>query len=430
MNRPPVFALVDVNNFYVSCERVFQPHLEGQPVVVLSNNDGCAVARSSEVKALGVKMGTPWFKLEDLAKQHGIQAFSSNYTLYGDMSNRFVSVLRSFSPDIEIYSIDECFVRVESVLSLYASTGAMGQAMRHKLKQWVGLPVCVGFGPTKTLAKFANHLAKKNAEFEGVCDLHAMSRPEREVWMSKVAVGEVWGVGRRLSDRLTALGVQTVLDLRNCAPRAVRAEFGVVLERTCRELRGFSCLSLEEVAPAKKQIMVSRSFGSPITRMKELEEAVASYVGCAAEKLRRQGCCTSTLLVFIHTNPFREDLPQRNVSLSIGLPSPSDDSRELTRAALAGLGKLYEPGYAYKKAGVLLTTLIPQGMEQRGLFDEQGQSARSAAVMSVLDKINARFGKDSVKTAACGTEGAWAMNASRRSPRFTTRWSDLPVVQA
>lgn len=430
MSAPAVFALVDVNNFYVSCERVFQPHLENKPVVVLSNNDGCAVARSNEVKALGVQMGTPWFKLQQLAEEHGILAFSSNYTLYGDMSNRFVSVLRSFSPDLEVYSIDECFIRVESVLRLHDSANALGRAIRHKVKQWVGLPVCVGFGPSKTLAKFANHLAKKHPEFDGVCDLHAMPRAERERWMSRVPVSEVWGVGRRLADRLGALGVESVLDLRNCAPRAIRAEFGIVLERSCRELRGISCLSLEEVAPAKQQIMVSRSFGHAVADLNELEQALASYVGRAAEKLRKQHSMAATLLVFIHTNPFREDLPQHNASIPVSLDHPSDDSRVLTRAALFGLKKLFTPGYAYKKAGILLTNLVPRGAQQRSLFNDADRNPKALAVMTALDEINSRFGRDTLKTAACGTEGTWSMKTERRSARFTTRWSDLPEAIA
>jgi Nucleotidyltransferase/DNA polymerase involved in DNA repair len=237
----------------------FNPNLESTPLVVLSNNDGCAVARSNEVKALGVKMGTPWFKMKNLARQHGILAFSSNYTLYGDMSNRVATILRDFSPDIEVYSIDESFLRIETVTHLYGGAVAMGQQMRERIRQWTGLPVCVGIAPTKTLAKFANHLAKKNAVFEGVCDLHAMTRLERLEWMYGVEVGEVWGVGRRIAKRLEAMHIGTVLDLRNASPKEIRAQFGVVMERTCNELRGISCLELDDVAPSKQQIMSSRS---------------------------------------------------------------------------------------------------------------------------------------------------------------------------
>ncbi len=257
-------------------------------MVVLSNNDGCAVARSNEVKALGVKIGTPWFKMKELASQHGILAFSSNYTLYGDMSNRVITILSEFAPDIEVYSIDESFLQIESVAHLYGGSQAMGQLMRQRIRQWTGLPVGVGIGPTKTLAKFANHLAKKNGVFDGVCDLHVLSRPERLQWMAGIDVGEVWGVGRRIAIRLKELGILSVRDLRNASPKEIRTHFGVVMERTCNELRGVSCLDLEDVAPAKQQIMSSRSFGAPVEALVELREAVATYVASAAAKLREQ----------------------------------------------------------------------------------------------------------------------------------------------
>ena len=322
MSAAPQFALVDVNNFYVSCERVFQPRLEGIPVVVLSNNDGCAVARSNEVKALGVKMGTPWFQLQDLARQHGILAFSSNYTLYGDMSNRVSCILRDFCPELEVYSIDESFLRIETVVQLYGGAVSMGQRMetvaqlyggavamgqqiRARIQQWTGLPVCVGVGPTKTLAKFANHLAKKHAEFDRVCDLHVLTRAQRLGWMQRVDVGEVWGVGSRIRKRLSAMAIDTVLDLRNASPKAMRSHFGVVMERTCNELRGISCLELEDIAPCKKQIMSSRSFGVPVESIEELRESVASYLATAAAKLRQQQSSAGAVHVFIQTNRFK-----------------------------------------------------------------------------------------------------------------------------
>ena len=258
-----LFALVDVNNFYVSCERVFQPKLEQVPMVVLSNNDGCAVARSAEVKALGVKMGTPWFQMQDLAKQHGITAYSSNYTLYGDMSNRVVQVLRGFTPHLEVYSIDESFLQIETVLKQYPNTIELGQSIKQKVKETTGLPVCVGIGASKTLAKLANHLAKKHSQFLGVCDVNAMGKEELYQWMSETAVDEVWGVGRRIAKKLKAQGIQSVFDLLQASPQAMRQQFGVVMERLCYELRGVSCLKLEEVAPAKQQIIASRSFGKP-----------------------------------------------------------------------------------------------------------------------------------------------------------------------
>ena len=428
MARAPIFALVDVNNFYVSCERVFQPQLEHVPMVVLSNNDGCAVARSAEVKALGVKMGTPWFKMKALAKEHGILALSSNYTLYGDMSNRATAVLRDFSPDIEVYSVDESFLRVEAVAHLYGGVTAMGQQIRQRVKQWTGLPVCVGCGPTKTLAKIANHLAKKNPEFEGVCDLHAIPRPERLQWMSQLEVGEVWGVGKRIAKRLNAMGVETVLDLRNISIKEIRAQFGVVMERTCNELRGISCLELEDVAPAKQQIMSSRSFGSPVTTLAELREAVASYVSRAAEKLRAQQSVSAAVHVFIQTNRFKESDLQYSDGLLVPLPDPTDDTRLLASAATLGLSLIFKPGYQYKKAGIMLTLISDKAKRQQTLFDDPLQRAQSASLMAAMDAINAQFGRGTVTTGANGTEKRWAMRSENRSPRFTTRWDELPIA--
>jgi DNA polymerase V len=429
MASAPIFALVDVNNFYVSCERVFQPQLEHVPMVVLSNNDGCAVARSAEVKALGVKMGTPWFKMKALAKEHGILALSSNYTLYGDMSNRATAVLRDFSPDIEVYSVDESFLRVESVAHLYGGVTAMGQQIRQRVKQWTGLPVCVGCGPTKTLAKIANHLAKKNPEFDGVCDLHAIPRPERLWWMSQLEVGEVWGVGKRIAKRLNAMGVETVLDLRNSSIKEIRTQFGVVMERTCNELRGISCLELEDVAPAKQQIMSSRSFGSPVTTLDELREAVASYVSRAAEKLRAQASVSAAVQVYIQTNRFKESDLQYNEGLLVPLPDPTDDTRLLTSAAILGLGLIFKPGYQYKKVGIMLTLISDKAKRQQTLFDNPLQRAQSAKLMAAMDAINAEFGRDTVRTGANGTEKRWATRSENRSPRFTTRWDELPIAK-
>ena len=424
-----MFALVDVNNFYVSCERVFQPQLENVPMVVLSNNDGCAVARSAEVEALGVKMGTPWFKMKELAKAHGILAFSSNYTLYGDMSNRATAVLRDFSPDIEVYSVDESFLRVETVMHLYGGATAMGQQIRHRVRQWTGLPVCVGIGPTKTLAKIANHLAKKNPQFDGVCDLHALTRPERLQWMSQLEVGEVWGVGKRIAKRLNTMGIETVLDLRNASIKEVRAQFGVVMERTCNELRGISCLDLEDVASPKQQIMSSRSFGSPVETLEELREAVASYVARAAQKLRTQGSVAAAVQVYIQTNRFKDSDMQYSEGLIVPLPDPSDDTRLLTQAATLGLGLIYRPGYKYKKAGIMLTLISDKAKRQETLFDDPIQRAQSTKLMAAMDAINAEFGRDTVRTAMSGTEKRWAMRSENRSPRFTTCWDELPVAQ-
>lgn len=259
-----IFALVDVNNMYVSCERAFNPRLRDRPVVVLSNNDGCAVARSNEVKALGVPMGAPWFQMRDLARKHGIVGLSSNYTLYADMSNRIMTILRTYSPNVEVYSIDESFLSLNGLASLWASPTAMGQHIRAKVAQWTSLPVCVGIGQSKTLAKLANHVAKKFPLFDSVADFTTMSDARTAWLLQRIDVGEVWGVGRRISAKLRAMGINTVQDLKDAPPSSMRAHFGVVLERTCNELRGISCLELEEVAPPRKEIVSSKSFGSMV----------------------------------------------------------------------------------------------------------------------------------------------------------------------
>lgn len=428
MTAAPQFALVDVNNFYVSCERVFKPSLEGIPMVVLSNNDGCAVARSNEVKALGVKMGTPWFKMKDIARQHGIQAFSSNYTLYGDMSNRVSTILRDFAPDLEVYSIDESFLRIETVAQLLGGAIPMGHQMRNRIKQWTGLPVCVGVGPTKTLAKFANHLAKKNTVFDGVCDLHALSRTERLAWMAGVEVCEVWGVGPRISKCLVEMGIHTVLDLRNASPKAMRSHFGVVMERTCNELRGISCLELEDMAQPKKQIMSSRSFGTPVESIQELGESVASYLATAAEKLRRQKSVAGAVYVFLLTNRFKESEPQYNAGITVPMPDATGDTLALTSAALKGLAAIFRPGFRYKKAGVMLTLLSDTAASQVTLFDDPVLRAKSVKLMAAMDAINREFGRGTIQSGAGGVAQRWAMRAENRSPRYTTRWDELPVV--
>lgn len=428
MAAAPQFALVDVNNFYVSCERVFKPRLENTPLVVLSNNDGCAVARSNEVKALGVKMGTPWFKLKDLARQHGIVAYSSNYTLYGDMSNRVSAILRDFAPNIEVYSIDESFLRIEAVAPLHGGAIPMGHLMRNRIKQWTGLPVCVGVGPSKTLAKFANHLAKKNAEFNGVCDLHAMTRSERLAWMWRIEVGEVWGVGPRIRKRLSSMGIETVLDLRNASPKEMRMHFGVVMERTCNELRGLSCLDLEDVMPPKQQIMSSRSFGESVQSIEELREAVATYLGHAAEKLRRQNSVAGAVYVFVQTNRFKQDEPQYNAGITVALVDGTDNTLVLTTAALKGLLAIFRPGYRYKKAGVMLSLLSAKDARQVTLFDDPLARDKLDRLMAAMDAVNRAFGRASLRSAASGVAQRWAPRAENRSPHYTTRWDELPEV--
>ncbi len=424
-----LFALVDVNNFYVSCERVFAPKLEDVPMVVLSNNDGCAVARSAEVKALGVKMGTPWFQMKDLAKQHGIAAYSSNYTLYGDMSGRVVEVLRKFTPNLEVYSIDESFLQIETVLKQYADPTSLGQIIKQDVKDTTGLPVCVGIGASKTLAKFANHLAKKNPQFAGVCDISSMPKEVLYQWMAETAVGEVWGIGGKTAKKLKELKINSVFDLVQVSPQAMRQQFGVVIERICYELRGVSCLQLEEVAPAKQQIISSRSFGKPVTSMEELAESVATHAARGAEKLRSQKSVTGALTIFVQTNPHKPFEPQHHQSITVVLSDPSDNTLTLTSAALKGLKQIYKTGFKYKKAGVILNLLADKPTMQQSLFDDMEVKGKSAGLMKAMDSINSRFGNAAIKTAASGTKQDWKMRSGNRSPNYTTQWDELPVAQ-
>jgi DNA polymerase V len=425
----PQFTLVDMNNFYVACEKNFSPSLKNKPVVVLSNNDGCTVSRSTEAKALGVKMGAPWFQIQDLAREHGIVACSSNFALYSCMSNRVVSILRGMCPDLEVYSVDESFLRVETVAALYGGISEMNCAMRDRILKFTGLGVCCGTGPTKTLAKFSNRLCKKFSLFNGCCDLNELTKSERLHWMSLTDVGEVWGVGPRIAKRLHAMNIHTMLDLRNSAPKKIRGQFGVVMERTVNEIRGISCLELEEVAPARKQIVVSRSFGAPVSSLDELHQSIATYTARAAVKLRAEGSLAAAIQVFISTNPFKQDAPQYGASKAIPLPVPSDDTRALAAAAQFALAAMFRPGFAYKKSGVMLIGLSAKGTRQRTLFEDDAQRARSERLMSTIDRANRDYGRDTITFAAAGLAPRWAMRANNRSPRYTTRWSELPIVR-
>ncbi len=419
--NPRIIALVDCNNFYVSCERVFNLGLVGRPVVVLSNNDGCVVSRSNEAKALGIRMGTPWFKLKDMP---GLAGCSSNYALYADMSNRVMTILAGFSPRQEVYSIDECF------LDLTSGPGDLqqyGQDIRERVKQWTGLPVCVGIATTKTLAKLANHIAKKNPEFQGVCDLTAMRNQELADRFSRMEVGEVWGVGRRLAPRLGELGIISVLDLKWADPVMLRSRFSVLMEKTNRELNGTVCIEMEEISPPKQQIMSSRSFGVPVSDLQSLEESVSLYVARAAEKLRHQKSCTGSVQVSIQTSPFNPTVPYYGNSTTVPLPTPTDDTMQITRAALLGLGRIYRAGLRYQKAGVMLSELVPASTVQQDLFAVQ-LDGRSKVMMGVLDGINRRLGRGTVHSAREGFTQPWRMKQEHKSPAYTTRWDELPIA--
>lgn len=420
-----MFALVDCNNFYVSCERLFRPDLKGRPVVVLSNNDGCAVSRSQEAKDLGVQMGQPWFQLQDLVRRHGLVAFSSNYTLYADLSDRVMSVLRDMAPRIEVYSIDESFLDLTGI----RDREALSRQLRIRVLRWVGIPVCVGIGSTKTRAKLANHIAKKNPSLSGVFDLEALGLEEQAAWLSRIKVGEVWGVGRKISRRLESAGVLTVADLQACDTESIRQQFSVTMARTVAELNGVSCLDMEEVAPAKQQIMVSRSFGRPVLTLEELQQPVVTHAARAGEKLREEGSVSQAVMVFARTDPFRSNLPQYSASRIVPLVTPTQDSRLIIEAAVAGLKHLYRPGYFYKKAGVMLCDLSPAGVDQADLFS-RGDDERAGRLMSTIDALNQRMGRGAIFFAGQGVQRRWIAQSNLMSGAYTTRWGQLQVVHA
>ncbi|MCG6932100.1 MAG: Y-family DNA polymerase [Gallionella sp.] len=421
-------ALIDCNNFYVSCERLFQPGLEGKPVVVLSNNDGCVVSRSPEVRDLGIKMAVPWFQLKQLAKRHGIIALSSNYALYADISGRVMRLLSQFSPNQEIYSIDECFLDLTGMEGTSDLT-SYAQTIRATIRQCVGIPVCIGIAPSKTLAKLANHVAKKHKQYHGVCDFNAMTARMLDNLLARIEAGEVWGVGRRSAERLQKMGISTVLELKYSPARRVRAEFGVVMERIVAELNGETCIGLGEVTPPRQQIICSRSFGVPVSLLADLEQAVIAYASRAAEKLRSQLSIANGIQVYIRTNPHKDDIQQYQQSTLVSLPEPTDDSRLLCRAALDGLHKIYRSGYPYQKAGVMLTGIIPATSRPRTLFDDVAAQQKSAALMETLDRINRRMGSGTMQLLGEGVRKNWAMRRGNMSQRYTTEWDELAVVR-
>lgn len=421
-------ALIDCNNFYVSCERVFNPALENRPVVVLSNNDGCCVALSPEVKALGVKIGTPWFALDQLAKRHEILALSSNYPLYADMSNRVMRILAGFSPFQEIYSIDECFLDLTGFDRLNLTE--YGQSMRQSLAQLLGIPVGIGIGSTKTLAKLANWCAKKRPEFEGVCNLADLSTPNLERLFASIAVDQIWGIGGRLAKRLIQNGIYTVLDFKNTSLNWIAREFGVVVERINMELSGYSCLELQQITPDKKQIMTSRSFGQAITSLEELTQPITLYATRAGEKLRRQNLVAGSLFVFIRTNPFQKDALPYSCGAHFSLRQSTADSRELVSCALQGLEQIYRPGFSYRKAGIGLSNLSSRAHRQQGLFTDPAHAERAHLLMRTLDQVNGRFGRGTLKLLSEGIDQPWMVKAERKTPRYTTCLGELPLVHA
>lgn len=420
-----MFALADVNSFYASCETVFRPDLKGRPVVVLSNNDGCVIARSAEAKKLGIKMGDPFFKMRELFDKHNIVTFSSNYALYADMSSRVMTVLEEMSPAVEVYSIDEAFMNLQGV-SNCQNLEEFGREVRAKVLQWTGLTVGVGIAPTKTLAKLANHAAKKWTKTGGVVDLSLLVRQRK--LMALVEVGDVWGVGRRISKKLNDMGIKTALQLADAPTTLIRKHFNIVLERTVRELRGEPCLELEEFAPTKQQIVCSRSFGDRVTEYELMREAICSHAVRAAEKLRRERQYCRHISAFVKTSPFAVNEVYFGKTAGTKLQIPTQDSRDIVAAATKCLDAIWQDGHRFQKCGVMLGDFYSQGVAQLGLFDEYKPRSNSEQLMAVLDGIN-HSGKGRVWFAGQGIQKTWEMKRQMLSPAYTTRFSDLMRVR-
>jgi DNA polymerase V len=432
-----MYALVDGNNFYVSCERVFRPSLNGRPVIVLSNNDGCAIARSNEAKALGIAMGAPWFKIKHLEDEAGLVALSANFALYGDMSDRMMSLAAGLGPAQEIYSIDESFIDLTGVRGDLVERS---HKIRDRILQWVGIPCCVGMGATKTLAKLANHIGKTAERKPGiypdrlaqVCNLSAMTAQELKETFTATEVGEVWGIGRRISKQLKDGGIHTVQDLIQLDLATIRTGWSVVLERTVRELQGTPCIDLDHTPAAKKEIACTRSFGRAVTSIGPLKEAVTEFASRASEKLRKQHSLASQVLVFIRTSPFRPDA-QYSRSMIVPMRRPTADTALIVQGALNGLDAIYKDGFKYAKAGVMVLDLQSDSVQQQELDLEDDNGSDKTRLMSALDTINHRYGKGTMKIASAGLDGnrrVWSMKQERRTPGYTTCIADMPVARA
>lgn len=416
---PSAFALVDCNNYYASCERVFDARLVGRPVVVLSNNDGNIVARSNEVKALGIENGAPLFKSLPLLEEHNAAVLSSNYALYGDMSNRVMTVLGDFSDEMETYSIDEAFLRLH--INPRQSFADIGREIRRRVLKHTGIPDSVGIAETKTLAKIANHHAKRSAKTKGVLDL--VRSPHQERALSRVAVGDVWGVGSRYAGMLDANGIKTALDLRNAPDAWVRDKMTVVGLRLVQELRGVPCLPFEITPPAKKLLTVSRSFGSATDSFEELRAAVVFYVSRAAEKLRSQKLAAGSITVFIETDRFKQE-PQYSNAVTLTIAPKSDSTIELRELALSGLAKIFRAGFRYRRAGVTLNGLEFAERLSKRLWEDECYE-RHRRLMTAIDRLNGKYGRDTVRCGLFQSEGVWRTRFSQRSPRYTTCWDEI-----
>ncbi|MEX1232003.1 MAG: Y-family DNA polymerase [Planctomycetaceae bacterium] len=415
-----VVGLVDCNSFYASAERVFRPDLKNRPIIVLSNNDGCVVARSAEAKALGIQMGIPAFQIKQEISRHKIAVFSSNYTLYADMSRRVMETLREFTPELEIYSIDECFLKI--IPDDQQDLMGCGHRIRNTVRKYTGIPVSVGFGPTKALAKLANKISKKSS---GVMDLTSRSSQDEALALTDIA--EIWGVGRSSVSKLRQCGITTAKELRDAADPLILKLLTIVGVKLVHELRGIPAMDWEEFAPPKKGICVSRAFGAPVTTLDGLQQALATYIARAAEKLRRQHSLASVVTIFFHTNPFNNDAPFRRSGV-LEFPSPTATTNEMIHCVSAMAANLYRPGYRLKKAGVILSGIVTDNKRQLNLFHERDRK-RDASLMSVLDTINDQFGSRTLRFGAEGVKPDWAAKFEKKSPRYTTRWDELPIAR-
>ena len=418
-----MFALVDCNNFYASCERVFDPRLEQRPIVVLSNNDGCVIARSNEAKALGIAMGEPAFQKEEVYAKHNVAVFSSNFALYGDMSQRVMRTLAQHSAAMEIYSIDEAFLECGGLTA--DGLDRFGSQLRKTVKQWTGIPVSIGVAPTKTLAKVANHVAKRLPDNSGVC---VLEKDETiEYCLKKLPVEKLWGVGQRYALFLRSWGINTAWDLRRMPEGWVKDNMTVVGLRLQKELKGEPCIPMEHNPQKKKEICTSRSFGTMVTELDELKQAVSMYATRCSEKLRAQNSCTNLVEVFLHTNPFRPDLPQYKNVRFVRLPVASNSTLSIVQAALRGLRSIYRAGYQYKKAGVIVSGLVPSNTIQYNLFHSTDED-RHMRLMNAMDTVNDREGRDILRVAEQGFDRRWTLRQERLSPCYTTRWADFMTI--
>ncbi|MBQ3213331.1 MAG: Y-family DNA polymerase [Alistipes sp.] len=418
-----MFALADCNNFFVSCERVFRPDLQGRPVIVLSSNDGCAVARSNEAKALGIKMGAPFFQIRHLVKQHNVAVFSGNMALYGDMSQRVRWVLEEFAPSIEIYSIDEAFLDLRGMQGVDFDQYA--KHISHRCWRLTSIPVSVGIAPTKTLAKIASELCKRYPKLQGGCYMHRAEDIEKV--LRKYPIEDVWGIGRRSAPKLHAMGIHTAYEYTQLSESAIRAMSGITGVRTWRELRSEPCIEFEDGFEAKQSICVSRSFSEEIADVDVLCEQVANFASSVAEKLRSQGSVACEINIFAFTNRFKESAPQMYGNKLLHLTIPTNDQRTIVTRSVAATRELFLDGYGYKKAGVVATHIMPAQNVMHSLFDDTTALEREHRITSVVDAVNCNFGRGTLKFAIQGS-GKVKSHSESQSPHYTTKWSDLPKV--